>query len=290
MQVRVLDQISQSGITDAPNEDVCGSTVRSAWVLDGATGLGGERLLTGASDAAWLARAYNARLQASGDRSGAALQDFFADLIADVSLEFDRRRLRPPAQSFELPSAAISFVRLRASHLEVACLGDCRAIVAGRDGFVVCGSRSRVRELDGGVVKRMEAIRRQNASMTFAEIRRAVDHDLRANRNLLNTDGGYWILSIDPNAARHIETSALTVEPGTTVRGLLASDGFYRLVDTFRVFEGDSALLAAALEHRLPALLAELRNLEDADSECVAYPRLKPKDDATALLFEVESR
>lgn len=71
------------------------------------------------------------------------------------------------------------------------------------------------------------------------------------------------------------------------IRALLMSDGFYRLVDTFSAYRDDATLFAVALQPKgLTTLLAELRAREDADPECIAHPRLKPKDDATALLVE----
>jgi hypothetical protein len=36
-------------------------------------------------------------------------------------------------------------------------------------------------------------------------------------------------------------------------------------------------------------LLNRLREHEEKDPDCVAYTRFKPKDDATALMFEIVS-
>jgi hypothetical protein len=33
------------------------------------------------------------------------------------------------------------------------------------------------------------------------------------------------------------------------------------------------------------ALIAELRALEDADADCIRFPRIKARDDATAVLI-----
>ncbi len=45
--------------------------------------------------------------------------------------------------------------------------------------------------------------------------------------------------------------------------------------------------MQAALERGLGPLYAELRHLQDADSERPAHPRLKARDDATALPVRV---
>lgn len=44
---------------------------------------------------------------------------------------------------------------------------------------------------------------------------------------------------------------------------------------------------AALRSGGLGTLLAELRGREDADPECCSHLRLKPRDEATALMFEV---
>ena len=111
--------------------------------------------------------------------------------------------------------------------------------------------------------------------------------ELRANRSLLNTAGGYWVLGTDPEAARQMEIGAIPLGAGTRISGLLVTDGFYRLVDIFGACRDDTALLAEAREHGLEALLYRLRALEDADPDCIVHPRLKPTDDATALLGAV---
>jgi hypothetical protein len=288
MRLNLLEHVSDPGSTYVPNEDVSGCTAVSAWVLDGATGLGDEPLLPGASDAAWLASAYDARLRASVHRTGCELQHLFAELIADVATNFEACKLRAPANRFELPSAGIALVRLRAANLEYARLGDCRAILdPPRSAHVVSTGSSPLQYLDAAVLEKMKALRRANISMSHEQVRRLVQGDLRANRNLLNTKEGYWVLSTDPTAARYMEIGALPLNGTDPVRGLLVSDGFYRLVDTFRVYPDDAALFGVALKRGLAAMLTELRKLEDTDPECSTYPRFKPKDDATAVLFEI---
>src|SRR3954454_22590102 len=118
MKLSILECISDSGNANAPNEDLADYTATSAWVLDGATGLGDEPLLPGASDAAWLVSAYDARLRANANRTGCALRDLFADLIAEVGTEFEARKFRAPTNRFELPSAGMAFVRIRTADLE----------------------------------------------------------------------------------------------------------------------------------------------------------------------------
>jgi hypothetical protein len=85
---------------------------------------------------------------------------------------------------------------------------------------------------------------------------------------------------------QYVQYFAAGVAPGTHV--LMLSDGFYRLVDHYHLYS-DESLLTAAVEDGLQVLAQRLRRLEDEDAECRVYPRLKPRDDASALLLVVDA-
>jgi hypothetical protein len=103
----------------------------------------------------------------------------------------------------------------------------------------------------------MRALQREGVQ-DYARLHRAIRDDLRANRNLTNVVGGYWVLGIEPEAACHMETSAISLERPTMDQGLAT-------------------------------ILAAVRRLEAGDAECIWYPCFKPQDDATALLFEMRA-
>ena len=69
-------------------------------------------------------------------------------------------------------------------------------------------------------------------------------------------------------------------------RVLLASDGYYRLVDHYNAMT-DAGLIRCTQADGAAALLQELRAIEAADPLATTYPRLKICDDATALLIAV---
>ena len=45
--------------------------------------------------------------------------------------------------------------------------------------------------------------------------------------------------------------------------------------------------MTAALSEGLRPLYREFRQIEDSDPDCLAHPRIKPRDDATALLLRL---
>ena len=64
---------------------------------------------------------------------------------------------------------------------------------------------------------------------------------------------------------------------------------FFRAVDTYRLFSREE-LFEIAFRDGLREILAALRNAEALDPEAQAYPRLKLRDDATAIAFMVEGQ
>jgi serine/threonine protein phosphatase PrpC len=289
LSLQVIDEASIAG-SALPNEDVAGHGDGTAWVLDGATGLSAERLLPGHSDAAWLASTYSQLLSKYRWSEGAELRRALESVIRKVSQRFEIEKQRPLKYPYELPSASGALARVCGNSLEFACLGDCRVIVRVQEGgeptFVTSQERAVVSSLDARVIRRLMKLLEDGAMSSYSEALRSsvVLEELRANRSLMNSPAGYWIFGLDPEAARHMEVKKLYLSGGTA-EGLLASDGLYRLVDTFAAYPDGKALLEAARSKGMSTLLGELRSLEDADPECRVHPRLKRSDDATGLLF-----
>ena len=100
----------------------------------------------------------------------------------------------------------------------------------------------------------------------------------------MNRPGGYWVTHPSLPWLHEVQHAALPLREGDHV--LLASDGFFRLVNVFHAC-GESALVAAARTRGLASLCAELRSREDDDPDCRRWPRLKAKDDATAMLARI---
>jgi hypothetical protein len=170
--------------------------------------------------------------------------------------------------------------------LRCALLGDCRLLYA-RHKFAevhnLIGSK-RLEALDSRAIRLAARTRRFPNVIAPALWTGLVLPLLRRNRSLMNKLGGYWVLSLDSDAPEHLVAASLPACFGDTA--LLMSDGFYRLVDTFRVFT-DQTLIKAALERGVSSLLQQLRRLELGDPACKKYPRLKATDDASAVLITI---
>jgi serine/threonine protein phosphatase PrpC len=271
----------------ATNEDGGGSAAHLAWVLDGATGLPQERLLPGSTDAQWLVSEVCSFFERLTDCSPA--DQHLSALSAFLSSRFQAARLRAPSPEGleELPSASLAFAAIEGQSLKIANIGDCRTLVRFPDGATRQFGDSPVSALDAQVVRRLVELQRSDRNASYGALKAELTPLIRRNRLLKNQPNGYGVLEPRDSWLQYVQYFAAEAAPGTLV--LMVSDGFYRLVDHYRLYS-DESLLAAAVKGGLKALAQRLRQVEEEDPECRAHPRLKPRDDASALLLVVAQR
>jgi serine/threonine protein phosphatase PrpC len=280
-QFEVIDAVSESG--GSVNEDRAASSGRAAWILDGATGVSPQRLFPGPSDPAWFAATADgllARLTGDMNDSMTLLQR----LVAELQEACAAAALASLAETaIELPSASLLVAQLAGNEIALLMLGDCKLLLRQQDGTVEAFDQSSVAPFDASLVEALRAMRAAGAAR-LSDLTPRLAPLIRENRLWKNRPGGYGVLTADPACLAFAETVRRPAQDGTHL--LLATDGFYRLVDTYHMLTGGE-LMQATLERGLAPLHAELRRMEDSDPECLAFPRLKARDDATAMLVGV---
>lgn len=281
----ITGSISESGDPGRPNEDAWGCTSDCAFVIDGATGLGPQLLAEADSDAAWLARLARDRLEdlLEPDRSMAE--------IVRATNEHARIELTRvigelgAVPSWQLPVAGFQLIRLVDATVEIHGLGDCRLFLRGADGEVVVASAmdSRAEENEGA--RRALALL-GGLGKTDPVSHAEVADVLRRRRATYNRPGtDVWTLGVEPSAADHL----VSLYPQITLpaRGVLCTDGFGALVDTYAIYS-PTDFIDAAVDQGLPSLMRQLRKVEHKDDpEGALFPRFKRSDDATAMSFEI---
>ncbi len=279
MALELIDALSAPGNPAKPNDDAWMCAGALAAVIDGATGLG-ENLLPGGSDAAWLAHRAADRLAAHA-ASGAAAA--LASVAADLEDAYASERLRPPAETWEVPFASMMLVETQGADLSAHWFGDCGALVRRPDAACeVIGEAFGKRVAEAA--KARQLANTHGGELGGAVVREVFLPALRASRARYNTEGGPWILGPTRACVAHAKRAAVHAPAGSLV--LLASDGFLALGTDYGRY--DAAGLIAAAERRGPAaLLEELRAIEREDLTGVRYPRFKTSDDATAVLLRV---
>jgi Protein phosphatase 2C len=91
----------------------------------------------------------------------------------------------------------------------------------------------------------------------------------------------------DPDAARQATTGTIPLDGLHGVA--LLSDGTTRITDTYHLTDWPG-LMQVLRDQGPAALIAQVREAEDDDPAGVRWPRCKPRDDATALYWQLPAR
>lgn len=273
-----LEALSWAG--GGENHDLINVVEGAAWVLDGATPLG-EDAAAGDAVIRGFVSLVDERLRCAV-REPLELREVLRRVIEEVVAAAGDGEQGEP---WSMPSCAVGIVRLREGFLDYLVLGDITIAVAVDGGEVRVVNDNRITQLDEAVVREIAFLMKRDG-LSFGEAREKVVPILRRHRALMNTPEGYWILSGDPAAAEYALVG--TVPPGRRVRCLLASDGFARVVTTFKFWADWEGLFDNLRRRSLRDFFSQLRSFEDSDSGCCGFPRLKARDDASAIYMEWE--
>lgn len=282
--LRILDSLSDPGSSARQNEDEVGWNASVAFVIDGATGLGGEALLGTGSDAAWLAAFARQTFERHIDAT-ASMAAVVRTLNERVARQVAEAAGGAVVAAWALPTASFQLVRVEGPELAAYGLGDCRLFLSGADGTRF-ETNEAFSEAETRAARRAVAEAGGLSAWRSLAEAPAVREALRRSRALHNRPGGaVWTLGCAPEAAAHLTVQHLV--PALPAKGLLCSDGFSAIADKYGRYDG-ATLIQAASDRGLAALMAELRRIErEEDPDGQAFPRFKVSDDATALLFEV---
>ena len=270
-----------------PNEDRAGwDGQRSFWVIDGATGIGDIESYLGQknqTDAGWLAQ----RLHEVFKERAAYWKDNHFGLLEETRIrlrdEFLSQAVVQPEASYAWPGAALSILHWGDEMITLTSLGDCPSIMRGIDGETVYhqGDRNLIaldQEIPNLIAKYSDASGKPKV-VRDPEI---LPH-IRRGRLLANADvpGGYSSFTLDKPILPHL-ANRICYPSARVSEFLLMSDGFGALVDDYKLFS-PVGLLEALKKEGIPNMLRDLRDVEEADAQCVLYPRLKKGDDASVL-------
>jgi len=281
MAFEILDSLSLPGNPEKPNDDAFAHFERAAVVLDGATGLG-EPLLPGESDAAWIAR-FGANRLIAHLKEGATAQSAVKYALTDAERSFKGLQRRPPAETYEIPFAAMMLAVESAGGFDALWFGDCAALVKrGDEPAILIGEAFAKKSSESSYAAKLAA--RTGLPPAAGVNRPEFLGALRKARDRLNTAEGSWSFGPDARAADHVQMKRVAAPSGTFV--LIASDGFLALVGDYARYSEDG-LMEAAQTKGLAALGEELREIEEVDPVGEKFPRFKKSDDATALLLRV---
>ncbi|WP_341366089.1 hypothetical protein [Yoonia sp. BS5-3] len=272
MHFETLQSISINGTLTTPNDDRCGATAQLAWVVDGATDLAPPGLLGQQGGAAWLAETASL---AFGAALAGNIQASCQTAFVRIEDQFERQKTRDVIAAWEVPKAAFCLAQLTDNGLSVAWAADSPILRMSGDDVLWCtgepdtsAEAEDARALGDGV----------GAARALSG---AVLEDRRAHR----AQDGHAALSPDAQASAAVTRYAHhDIAVGDEL--LLMSDGFASLVTDYQRYSAQE-LAAAVRSDGLARLAEEIREIEEADSACLRFPRFKVSDDATAMWLKI---
>ncbi|MET0071186.1 MAG: hypothetical protein ABW096_14210 [Candidatus Thiodiazotropha sp.] len=281
MNISLIDSASEAGSESKANEDLVVETQRLCMVLDGATGLGEQRVSSYPSDAVWFVNAIATRLTETWLREN----NFTRALTYAIDMcieEYKNIAGVLPELAYELPSAGMVAAVVEEGVVRVYRLGDCDAYCKSEGRAKKLFGHSRLEALDKLSIEAIALELRQGKSPSQA--RESVMPMLRKHRSLLNMPGGYGALSLVRDSVNHMEVAELSEAQGATI--LLASDGF-SAIEKYRNYTADD-IFERCSKVGMSGIVNEIREVENDDADLLKFPRLKSHDDATALLAGIE--
>jgi hypothetical protein len=267
----------------AVNEDGVGylgnpDNIAAAWVLDGVTGINDTTLPGIGNDASWFVDRVDRHLRALLPHAGQAVDlvsELVDHLIADIEEACGEARM-PTA--YDPPAACLMLIRRTRAGWEAIRLGDSCLLARQHDDTLLRMVDFPNDPFDAWFRDESHRLR-LSGIMAVADIKRALLPALFENRRRRNRPGGYGVLEADRVCLHFLEVREFADVDGI----LLASDGYMRLADCYQQMS-ESELLAESIKPGgIDELMARLRAIEAADETCIAYPRHKPRDDATAI-------
>lgn len=267
------------------NEDLIATFEREGLtdllILDGATSVADEDYVEPtAGDVVWFVRAFALALGSAiePDRSQ---EDSVVRAIEQVRTEYDRRTGDITVPSYAWPIAALTWVRIRheggRARLEVWCVGDCKTLLRMPGG--------RVEDIDpydnpfeAQLLQRVRELALQGGDDPATRLQRLMPV-LRERRAFQNSTHAPGSLCLYPGGGFDARRYSVDLEPGTML--LMMTDGFYRLVDTYGLYD-DAGLAEACRERGIAALMQELRAYEQSGAASFA---IKRADDASAIAW-----
>ncbi|MCX4800599.1 protein phosphatase 2C domain-containing protein [Streptomyces sp. NBC_01214] len=258
----------------APNEDWVGGTSSLALVLDGLSTAGLE---TGCRHGVpWYVAQLGAHLIAALATYDRPLADGLAEALERVGQLHPECDLRNPGT----PSSTVAILRERPGHFDHLVLADSPVVLEGTGGITVLTD---LRVDDVCQDLRAETERYQTGTL---EHRASVARLVAAQREIRNTDEGYWVAAATPDAAAHALTG--TAPAASIQSAAVMSDGISRLVTEYEMATWD-AVLAQLRDHGPASLIRTVREVEATDPHGQRWPRYKAGDDAAVAYCSLPS-
>lgn len=259
------------------NEDVFFASDSCIFVIDGATGLSNNQVMS-YDDAWWFANRIKEEIsyRTNYDSIVDALTEAILTVQQDYKLDVNTLLKQ------DMPSGCISLFREKGAQIEYLGLGDCVGLIELNDGTTEILFDDRIENMDRQVIKKMMTLSKE-LKIPFLETRPYVNPILLKNRNLRNQQNGFYSLDLTIDGIDGIIYKRW--KKSDVKRIACISDGLYQIMEFHPDWNVSKVL--DQMEENIDELFLDLYNLQEKDNQCYEVPRLKKRDDTTGVYAKI---
>ena len=279
-----LKYLSKQGSSLKPCEDRIRVLDNAAWVLDGATGITGKKITNSETDAVWYVELINNYLKENINTSK-SIKDIVKSAIKEAREKYIKFSGFKDLDEVDYPCAAIALVRFNNNDLEYFVLGDCSIIIKEKGKKAIEIVDNKLIDLEEIILESISKTANEK-SISILEARSYCNEEVINIRKTKNSNSGYWILELNEDAVEHCIYGKIKIMNNTSI--CLTSDGFSQYYDTFDLANGYEEFIDIVKDINIEELYKKLYYKQEEDSQCNKFPRLKKRDDASIIYFEIE--
>jgi len=275
--------LSRQGSDVKPNEDKVTIIDGAAWVLDGATGLTGKRITEKETDALWYVESLDNYLR-KHINSSKPIKEIIKNAVKEVKEKYSKYDGFNALEEIDYPCAALSLVKFNSKELEYYVIGDCTLIYSQENKSIKEIVDKRLIALEEKILKKMREVSKVN-NISILDSRKLCNDEVISVRKLKNKPNGYWILELDEGAVDKGLYNKIPISNETSI--CITSDGFSQYYDTFNLSRDYKEFISEVKEKNIENIFNTLYEEQEKYSSCNSYPRLKKRDDASIVYFNL---
>lgn len=279
-----LKYLSKQGSSLKPCEDRITVLDNTAWVLDGATGITGKKITNSETDAVWYVESINNYFKENINPSK-SIKDIVKSAIKEAREKYIKFSGFEDLDEVDYPCAAIALIRFHNNELEYFVLGDCSIIIKEKGKKAIEIVDNKLIDLEENLIESMFKTANEK-NISILEARSYCNQEVIDIRKTKNSSNGYWILELNEEAVEHCIYGKIKIMNNTSI--CLTSDGFSQYYDTFNLSNGYEEFIDIVKDINIEELYNKLYDKQEEDSQCNNFPRLKKRDDASIIYFEIE--
>lgn len=261
------------------NEDACFICEDFGFVLDGATGLSGEKVTEEKSDALWLVtKVKNYLIQNLANKSK-SIAEILTDCVEYVFKEYNK--LLNGRIVIDAPSCCVSIFRIEQNKIVFYTLGDSPILVKLTNGKIKQICRKDLVNFDKKTIRIFKKYQHSN-SCSFYDACKSNNHIILNRRvELKNKPKGYYVFGESKGVIKFGKTVCYDLKNVDEI--LIMSDGYSQIYDLFKIVKAKEMFNCINNEKDADYYYQKLVSCQQEDALYNHYPRFKLSDDSTII-------